>query len=70
MSFGPKKKTSKSRTKRRTSNWMNLAAKKLKNRVAINKEGNGIAHFIAEDGTYNGQQLLTVKTKSKKVTRI
>lgn len=49
---------------------MNLAAKKLKNRVAINKEGNGIAHFIAEDGTYNGQQLLAVKAKSKKVTRI
>ena len=33
MAFAPKKKTSKVRSKRRTSNWVKLVAKKLKNRV-------------------------------------
>jgi len=68
MSFAPKKKTSKSRSKRRTSNWIKLTATKLKNRVSINKEGTGLSHFITEDGTYNGKQLISAKTK--KVTRI
>jgi len=68
MAFGPKKKHSKSRSRTRTTNWIQLTAKKLKNRVALNKEGNGLAHFVAEDGTYNGRQVL--KVKSKKVTRV
>ncbi|MCP4523890.1 MAG: 50S ribosomal protein L32 [Candidatus Gracilibacteria bacterium] len=68
MSFAPKKKHSKSRSKTRTTNWIKLTAKKLKNRVALNKEGNGLAHYVADDGTYNGRQVL--KVKSKKVTRI
>lgn len=68
MSFAPKKKHSKSRSKTRTSNWIKLTARKLKNRVALNKEGNGLAHYVAEDGTYNGRQVL--KVKSKKVTRV
>ena len=68
MAFWPKKKTSKSRSKTRTSNWIKLTAKKLKNRVALNKEWNGLAHFIAEDWTYKGRLLL--KKKSKKATRI
>jgi len=38
MAFGPKKKHSKVRSKRRTSNWVKLVAKKLKNRVILNAE--------------------------------
>lgn len=68
MAFGPKKKHSKSRSRTRTTNWIKLTAKKLANRVMLNKEGNGLAHFIAEDGTYNGRQVL--KTKTAKTTRV
>lgn len=68
MAFGPKKKHSKSRSRTRTTNWIQLTAKKLKNRVMLNKEGNGLAHYVADDGTYNGRQVL--KVKSKKVTRV
>lgn len=70
MTFAPKKKTSKSRSGNRTSNWMKLAAKKLKDSVMLNKDKTGLSHFIAEDGTYKGEQVLEIKTKSKKVTRI
>lgn len=70
MAFGPTKKHSKSRTKRRTTNWIKLTARKLKERVMLNKAWNGLSHFIAEDGTYKWKQLLSVKTKSKKVTRV
>ncbi|MDR2411681.1 MAG: 50S ribosomal protein L32 [Candidatus Peribacteria bacterium] len=38
MTFAPKKKTSKSRTNKRTTNWIKLTAKKLKDKVALNKE--------------------------------
>ena len=68
MSFAPKKKHSKSRSKTRTTNWIKLTAKKLKDRVSLNKEGNGLSHYVAEDGTYNGRQVLKVKTK--KTTRV
>ncbi len=68
MAFGPKKKHSKSRSRTRTTNWIQLTAKKLKNRVMLNKEGNGLAHYVADDGTYNGRQVL--KVKSNKVTRV
>ena len=68
MAFGPKKKHSKSRSRTRTTNWIKLTARKLKNRVALNKEGNGLSHFVAENGTYNGRQVL--KVKSKRVTRV
>jgi ribosomal protein L32 len=68
MSFAPKKKHSKSRSKTRTSNWIKQTAKKLKDRVCLNKEKNGLAHFMAEDGTYNGRQVIEQKTK--KTTRI
>jgi len=70
MAFWPKKKHSKSRSKTRTTNWIKLTAIKLKNRVMLNKDENGLSHFIAEDGTYKGRQVLTPKTKSKKVTRV
>jgi ribosomal protein L32 len=52
MTFAPTKKTSKSRSRKRTSNWIKLTARKLRNRVLLNAEKNGLAHFIAEDGTY------------------
>jgi len=70
MAFWPKKKHSKTRSKRRTSNWIKLTARKLFNRVALNQEGNGLSHYIAEDGTYNGEQVIKAKVKSKKVTRV
>jgi len=70
MAFWPKKKHSKSRSKTRTTNWIKLTARKLKNRVMLNKAENGLSHFIAEDGTYKGRQVITAKTKSKKVTRV
>ena len=70
MSFAPRKKTSKSRSKKRTSNWINLTARKLENRVVLNAEKNGLAHFIATDWTYNGKKVLKIKAKTKATTRI
>lgn len=70
MSFAPKKKHSKSRSKTRTSNWIKLTAKKLKDRVMLNKEWTGLAHYVDENGMYNGLQIIAPKNKSKKVTRI
>jgi len=70
MAFGPTKKTSKSRTRRRTTNWIKLVAKKLKDRVMLNKEGTGLSHFADENGMYKGRQVVSSKTKSKKTTRI
>lgn len=68
--FGPKKKTSKSRSRKRTTNWIKLTALKLKNRVSLNSEGNWLAHFVAENGTYKWRQVLKIKTKKKSITRI
>lgn len=70
MAFGPKKKHSKSRSKTRTTNWMKLTALKLKNRVMLNGEGNGLAHFADENGMYKGRQVVAKKVKQKATTRI
>ena len=70
MAFGPKKKHSKSRTRTRTTNWIKLVAKKLRDRVSLNKEATGIAHFADENGMYKWKQVVSKKTKSKKVTRV
>ena len=70
MAFGPTKKTSKSRTRRRTSNWIKLMAKKLKNRVMLNKDATGLAHFADENGMYKGRQVIAAKTKKVSKTRI
>ncbi|MDD5769661.1 MAG: 50S ribosomal protein L32 [Candidatus Gracilibacteria bacterium] len=74
MTFAPKKKVSKTRTKRRTTNWIKLSAKKLLNRVQLqyNEAGEavGLAHFAKLDGTYKDRQVFKVKTKKKSVTRI
>ncbi len=70
MAFGPKKKHSKVRSKRRTSNWLKLVAKKLKNRVMLNSAKNGLSHFVDEDGMYKGRQVIAKKTKKVSTTRV
>jgi ribosomal protein L32 len=70
MAFWPKKKHSKTRTNRRTTNWIKITARKLKERVMLNKEWTGLAHFAAEDGTYNGRDVVAQKTKKNTTTRI
>ncbi|MDP5039100.1 MAG: hypothetical protein NWP80_01480 [Candidatus Gracilibacteria bacterium] len=77
MTFAPTKKTSKSRSKRRTSNWIKLSARKLLNRVQLqyaNGEAVGLAHFARVDGTYGSgdkvRKVFDVKSKKESVTRI
>lgn len=78
MTIPPKKKTSKSRTKRRTTNWIKLSARKLLNRVQLqySQEGEavGLAHFARVDGTYGSwdsiRQVFKVKAKKQNITRI
>jgi ribosomal protein L32 len=70
MAFGPKKKTSKHRSKQRTTNWIKLSAKKLFNRVSLNAQGNGLSHFADENGVYKGEQIISAKKSKQKVTRI
>ena len=70
MAFGPKKKHSKVRSKRRTTNWIKLTARKLYNRVALNKDATGLSHFADENGMYKGEQVVAQKTKTKKTTRV
>ncbi len=69
MTFWPKKKTSKSRTRTRTTNWIKLTAKKLKNRVMLNKEATGLAHMVDENGMYKWRVVLAKKSK-RKTTRV
>ncbi|MBP8016735.1 50S ribosomal protein L32 [Candidatus Gracilibacteria bacterium] len=74
MTFSPTKKTSKSRTKTRTSNWTKLTAKKLKDKTSLqyDKKGNAVAlsHFASPvTGEYKGRKVLKVG-KTKKVTKI
>jgi ribosomal protein L32 len=70
MAFWPKKKHSKSRSRTRTSNWIKLTARKLKNRVVLNKDETGLAHFMTETWEYNWRVVLRPKTKKSNVTRI
>ena len=70
MAFGPTKKTSKSRSRRRTTNWIKLTAKKLLGRVSLNKEGNGLSHFADENGMYKGRQVVEKKVKKSNTTRV
>jgi ribosomal protein L32 len=70
MAFWPVKKTSKSRTRRRTSNWIKLMARKLKNRVTLNATKTWLAHFVDENGMYKGRQVIAPKTKKQNKTRI
>jgi len=70
MAFWPTKKTSKSRSRRRTSNWVKLVAKKLKDRVVLNSTKTGLSHFVDENGVYKGRQVITPKAKKVSKTRI
>lgn len=70
MTFAPTKKKSKSQTKERTSAWIKRTALKLENTTSLNKEWNGLSHFADIEWKYKGRQVVAVKTKSKKVTRI
>ncbi len=70
MAFGPKKKHSKSRSRTRTTNWIKLTAKKLKDRVSLNKEWTGLSHFVDENWVYKWNQVIKPKTKWKRLTRI
>lgn len=69
MAFAPKKKTSKSRSRTRTTNWIKLTAKKLKNRVMLNSEATGLAHMVDENWMYKGRVVIEKKS-NKKTTRI
>lgn len=69
MAFWPKKKTSKSRSRTRTTNWIKLTARKLKNRVMLNKEATGLAHMVDENWMYNGRTVIAKKW-AKKTTRV
>lgn len=70
MAFWPKKKHSKSRTKTRTTNWIKLTAKKLENRVSVNKEATWLSHMVDENGVYNGREVIVKKAKTKQTTRV
>jgi len=70
MAFWPTKKTSKSRSRKRTSNWIKITAKKLKNRVMLNKEATGLAHFADENWVYKGRVVNAPKVKKNNTTRI
>lgn len=74
MTFSPTKKTSKSRSSRRTTNWTKLTAIKLLNRTSLqyDKEGNatGLSHFISPiTWEYKGKKLIKIG-KTKKVTKV
>jgi len=47
-----------------------MTAKKLKDRVMLNKDGSALAHFVSEDGTYNGRTVVAPKTKKTNTTRV
>lgn len=70
MSITPTKKTSKSRSRRRTTNWIKLTAKKIKDKVMLNKEGTWLSHFIDSNWFYKGKKIISKKVKSKNTTRI
>lgn len=74
MTFSPKKKTSKSKTKIRTTNWTKNTAKKLVNKTSLqyDKDGNAIwlSHF-SSPVTWMYKNNKIIKTwKTKKVTKI
>lgn len=76
MTFAPVKKTSKSRSRKRTTNWIKLTAKKLQNRVVLQKENGeavALAHFASPiTGMYKGRQVIKVKSadRKKSISRI
>ena len=69
MTFWPKKKTSKSRTRTRTTNWIKLSARKLKNRVMLNSTVTGLDYMVDENGIYK-DRVVVAKKWAKRTTRI
>lgn len=74
MTFAPTKKTSKSRSGRRTSNWIKLTARKLLEKTSLqyDKEGNatGLSHFASPiTWEYKGKKIIKV-WKTKKITKV
>lgn len=67
MTFAPRKKHSKTRTGRRTSNWIKLTARKLKERTSLqyDEQGNaiGLSHFANVSWMYKWRQVYKVRTK-------
>ena len=57
MTFWPKKKTSKSRTRTRTTNWIKLST------------ATGLAHMVDENGIYK-DRVVVAKKWAKRTTRI
>jgi len=76
MTFAPTKKTSKSRSRTRTTNWIKLSAKKLQNRVSLqreNWEAVALSHFASPiTGMYKGRKVINVKSadRKKSISRI
>lgn len=70
MTFAPDKKTSKSRTGHRSSQWLRTTAKKLLDKTALqyDEAGNAIAlaHFASPiTGEYKGRKVISVGKKSR-----
>ena len=70
MTFSPRKKTSKSKTRIRTTAWIKRTAKKLENRMKLqyNEAGEaiGLSHMASPiTGQYKGKQVLKPKKDKK-----
>lgn len=76
MTFSPRKKTSKSKTRIRTSAWVKRTAKKLSDRTHLvyddKGEAIGLSHMASPvTGEYKGKKVLKKKTKKgPSVTRV
>jgi large subunit ribosomal protein L32 len=71
----PKKKTSKSRTRRRHAAYLKSQVKKLKNRLSLGKckDCNAVKinhHVCQECGKYNGAQVIDKSKEIDKITTI
>ena len=76
MTFAPRKKTSRSKTKIRTSAWLKRTSEKLLKRTKLvrDKDGNaiGLSHMTSPvTGEYKGKKVIdTKKSTKKKKTRL
>ena len=68
--FAPKQKPSHTRSRRRTTKWIQLNAKRLKDSVSLQYDASGkavgLSHFAsAVTGEYKGRQVIKVAKASK-----